>query len=438
MFLDVACFFKGEPICHIERLLNACDIHAQIALRVLKDKSLITISNSCVHRHDLLQEMGRDIARQECIKEPGKRSRLWNHEDIYHVLTKNIGTEAVEGLFLDKSNLNTLHLAPTIFSNMNQIKFLKFHYSNVDEVNLWSKYVPNDDVQFPKGLASLPKELKYLQWHFDPLKCLPSQFHAKKLVELDNCVTRFGMEYRHLTEMPDLSEAKNLETMICKDINILRHMRHRILLLAHATIKQRQEFYTNCGLFGKQLTVILPGNKIPKWIQHQGIGDSIVIPLSSNWYHNFLGFVVSATFKLNVDGCMWVNLECKFKSNDGDNYCNSTGFQFEYCDDHIIQSTKHVFMSYNNEFYIHVEEKGGSMPSYSEVSFQFIIKMTGNPFPSSAVIKRGVQLLYNGDTDHESSKHEDESSDTCSFIEQEEEADVDKTSDLASSRKKMK
>ncbi|KAJ9169237.1 hypothetical protein P3X46_017449 [Hevea brasiliensis] len=88
-FLHVACFFKGKPLCYIERLLNGCDIHVQIALRVLNDKSLITISNRRVQMHDLLQAMGRDIVRQECIKEPGKRSRLWNHEDIYHVLTKN-------------------------------------------------------------------------------------------------------------------------------------------------------------------------------------------------------------------------------------------------------------------------------------------------------------------------------------------------------------
>ncbi|KAK9911360.1 hypothetical protein M0R45_035276 [Rubus argutus] len=46
--------------------------------------------------HDLLQEMGRDIVRQECSGEPGRRSRLWNFEYINHVLTKNTGTGAVE------------------------------------------------------------------------------------------------------------------------------------------------------------------------------------------------------------------------------------------------------------------------------------------------------------------------------------------------------
>jgi hypothetical protein len=39
--------------------------------------------------HDLLQEMGREIVRQESPKEPGKRSRLWFHEDVRHVLEEN-------------------------------------------------------------------------------------------------------------------------------------------------------------------------------------------------------------------------------------------------------------------------------------------------------------------------------------------------------------
>ena len=39
--------------------------------------------------HDLLQEMGRDIVRKECLEEPGKRSRLWLYKDIDNVLTNN-------------------------------------------------------------------------------------------------------------------------------------------------------------------------------------------------------------------------------------------------------------------------------------------------------------------------------------------------------------
>ena len=39
--------------------------------------------------HDLLEEMGKNIVRQECPSDCGKRSRLWHYEDIENVLKNN-------------------------------------------------------------------------------------------------------------------------------------------------------------------------------------------------------------------------------------------------------------------------------------------------------------------------------------------------------------
>jgi len=39
--------------------------------------------------HDLIQEMGKEIVRKECPQHPGKRSRLFNAEEICEVLRKN-------------------------------------------------------------------------------------------------------------------------------------------------------------------------------------------------------------------------------------------------------------------------------------------------------------------------------------------------------------
>jgi hypothetical protein len=40
--------------------------------------------------HDLIEDMGREIVRQESPKEHGKRSRLWFHKDIVEVLEENL------------------------------------------------------------------------------------------------------------------------------------------------------------------------------------------------------------------------------------------------------------------------------------------------------------------------------------------------------------
>jgi hypothetical protein len=63
----------------------------------LVDKSLIKINTKYywgshdvyVTVHDLIEDMGKEIVRQESPKEPGERSRLWCYNDIVHVLQEN-------------------------------------------------------------------------------------------------------------------------------------------------------------------------------------------------------------------------------------------------------------------------------------------------------------------------------------------------------------
>ncbi|KAK1568826.1 hypothetical protein Q3G72_029346 [Acer saccharum] len=77
--------------------------------------------------------MGREIVRQESIENPEKRSRLWHHEDIYHVLTKNTGTEKIEGISLDMSKTRDISLGRHAFVNMHRLRFLKFYSSRYEE-----------------------------------------------------------------------------------------------------------------------------------------------------------------------------------------------------------------------------------------------------------------------------------------------------------------
>ena len=71
-------------------ILDYLQLYPTYGLRVLIGKSLIKLDNKILRMHELLQEMGRDVIRQECFKDPGKRSRLWLYNDIDAVLTKNM------------------------------------------------------------------------------------------------------------------------------------------------------------------------------------------------------------------------------------------------------------------------------------------------------------------------------------------------------------
>jgi len=88
VFLDIACVFKGHQDDYVQEVLHdhyGYCIKSHIGLLV--NKSLMKISvYGTVTLHDLIEDMGKEIVRQESIREPGERSRLWCHDDIVHVL----------------------------------------------------------------------------------------------------------------------------------------------------------------------------------------------------------------------------------------------------------------------------------------------------------------------------------------------------------------
>lgn len=89
IFLDIACFFKGWEKDRVMDILDGCNFYPHIGIKVLSEKSLISISKDTLGMHDLIQKMGWEIVREQKPSEPGKWSRLWRCEDICDVLTKN-------------------------------------------------------------------------------------------------------------------------------------------------------------------------------------------------------------------------------------------------------------------------------------------------------------------------------------------------------------
>jgi hypothetical protein len=87
IFLHIACFFKGEKEDYVKRILDACALHPLIGIQSLVERSLITIRNQEIHMHDMLQELGKKIVRQQFPDEPRLWSRLWLYPDFYHVMT---------------------------------------------------------------------------------------------------------------------------------------------------------------------------------------------------------------------------------------------------------------------------------------------------------------------------------------------------------------
>ncbi|XP_027332811.1 disease resistance-like protein DSC1 [Abrus precatorius] len=239
IFLDIACFLKGEDRKYVTSLLDACDFYAGVGIETLLEKALVTISNNNeLQMHALIQEMGWEIVRQESIKNPERRSRLCHHEEVYDVLTNNTGTNSIEGISIDVSRTRGMNLSSDVFRQMNKLRFLKF-YSRLGE---------RCNVYLPTGLESLSNRLRYLHWSGYPLESLPSAFCPEKLVEISMPNSRVEKLWNgvqnvenllkidlsgseHLIELPDFSMASNLQNVNLSGCVRLPHVHPSILSL---------------------------------------------------------------------------------------------------------------------------------------------------------------------------------------------------------------
>ncbi|KAG7945093.1 hypothetical protein I3843_15G135900 [Carya illinoinensis] len=171
IFLDIACFFKGAKRKYVTKILDDCGFFPDVGIINLIDKSLITV-NECdeLTMHDLLEDMGKEIVRQESPEEPGKRSRLWFYEDVREVLE-----ESTNLIDIDLSYCEYLTKISDLSSCSNLEKLILDECKSLVEVH--------DSVGFLDKLV----ELRFKQC--SRLKNLPRSFKLRslKVLKLEGC-----------------------------------------------------------------------------------------------------------------------------------------------------------------------------------------------------------------------------------------------------------
>ncbi|KAI9073637.1 hypothetical protein K1719_044402 [Acacia pycnantha] len=218
IFLDISCFFIGMDRNDVTQILNGCGFFANMGIKTLIERSLVTIDEkNKFGMHDLLRDMGREIIREQSPNVLGERSRIWFHDDALVVLSEHMGTEAIEGLFLNLSQSEQIHIETEAFKMMKRLRLLHL-----------------EDVQLKGDYKYISRDLRWLCWHGFPLTYIPSNFYHEELVAIDlkySCLRQVWKETQllkklkilnlsyspNLVRTPDFSKLPNLEKLILKD-----------------------------------------------------------------------------------------------------------------------------------------------------------------------------------------------------------------------------
>ncbi|XP_054814724.1 disease resistance protein RUN1-like [Prosopis cineraria] len=199
IFLDVACFFKGEDENYARKILHHCGFNPELGINILCERSLMVIVNERIWMHDLLQELGWKFAKGEFPQEPAKWSRLWLYKDLQAVKT---GTEKVEAIVLKEEDIDLNEMLPLraeALSQMTRLRLIIFPH-----------------VKFSgKQLNNLSNDLRFLSWHKFPFSYLPSSFEPAELAELIMPDSNARLLWEGIKTMPklkimDLRGSKNL------------------------------------------------------------------------------------------------------------------------------------------------------------------------------------------------------------------------------------
>ncbi|XP_009779694.1 TMV resistance protein N-like [Nicotiana sylvestris] len=226
MFLDIACFFRGRSKGYAMQILESCHSGIEYGLRVLIDKSLVSISEKGeIQMHDFIEDMGKYIVNFQ--KDPGERSRLWLVEDFEEVMINNTGTMAMEAIWVSSYSC-TVRFSNEAMKNMKRLRIFNIERSST-----------RDAIEY------LPNSLRCFVWSYYPWKSLPENFEPKMLVHLElwsSSLRYLWMETKHfrslrridlsfsesLMRTPNFTGMPNLEYLNLKKCSNLEEVHHSL------------------------------------------------------------------------------------------------------------------------------------------------------------------------------------------------------------------
>ncbi|CAL5340911.1 unnamed protein product [Camellia sinensis] len=233
LFLHVACFFVGIDEDRVVTILDGCGFYTAVGIQNLIDRCLLAVDQSKkLVMHQLVQEMRREIVRQELPNEPGERSRLWNDEDSLNVLRENTGKGKIAGLILDMNVLEDKY-DKTVFGvnrkcqNSNKIALEVDAFARMHKLKL----LQLNNLQVNGSFEDFPKGLRWLCWHGFPFKSICNDFPLESPVVLEMRYNNLQKVWEGTKVHESVGHLQRLVLLNLKDCKNLRKFPRSIVML---------------------------------------------------------------------------------------------------------------------------------------------------------------------------------------------------------------
>ncbi|GKB02623.1 Toll/interleukin-1 receptor domain-containing protein [Tanacetum coccineum] len=170
LFLDIACFYRGRLKSDAMEIFDAFGFHPEIGIKVLIQKSLITIDSvGDFAMHDLIQEMGHYIVRREHPHNPEKHSRVWKHAEVSNMCfgdatVENDQIEAIE--FGDNIHWPQFIMFISKMKKLRWLRLIRYNEGNVEAPDC------------------LSNELRYIDWAYYSASPFPDTSTTTQVLQL--------------------------------------------------------------------------------------------------------------------------------------------------------------------------------------------------------------------------------------------------------------
>ncbi|XP_048134062.1 disease resistance protein RUN1-like [Rhodamnia argentea] len=201
IFLDIACFVMNEKKSSATYFWDACDLSPHIALEELTDLCLIKIVKSeVIWMHDRFGDLGRDIVRQECSRNPTGHNRLWNGEEALKVVRSKERKDKVQALNLVEHHSDPICITDEELERMPNLKSLKLRAGT-----------------FVGDINNHLRELRWLSWYC-PLRCTMANFHSENLAVLELSNVDYGENRGGWNILKMANKLKDLSLSRCSEL----------------------------------------------------------------------------------------------------------------------------------------------------------------------------------------------------------------------------